>query len=108
MTCEKRNDPVIVLNMNMLVRVIASSSIMFNTKVIRVIYLENAPEDEVLLLPTLVLSFSPPSVPLPTCPPLTPPPVDMLMKMKQMLMNSEKLRLALSKNLIARPSVQTS
>ncbi len=67
----------------MLVTVIASSN-MFNTKVIRVIYLENAPEDEalLLLLPPLVLLFSPPLVTLPTCPPLTSPPVDMLMKMK--------------------------
>ncbi len=86
---------------------------MFNTKVVRVIYPENAPEDEalLLLLPPLALMFSAPSV----------PPFSSLVaivdavlaladgtkkKMKQT--NSEQSRLAFPKILIARPSVQTS
>ncbi len=84
---------------------------MFNTKVIRVIYPENAPEDEALLLlfPPLVLMFSAQSVS-----PFSPlvAIVDAVLanstkkKMKQT--NSEQSRLALPKNLIARLSVQTS
>lgn len=49
MACAKQNDPVILLNINMLVTVIASFSRLFNTKVNRVIYPENTPEDKTLL-----------------------------------------------------------
>jgi hypothetical protein len=59
--------------MNMLITVIASSSNIFNTNMSRVIYPVNTREnDEALVLPPLMLTFS---VLPPTVLPFPPPPV---------------------------------